>query len=113
MSEVTVAQLEAQLEETKVLKNRREQAERLSKNKDFRALIIEGFCLHDAARFVQLSADPAMDEAARADSLNMAQASGHLKRYLQMQIMMGGTADRNISEIELELSELRATEGAE
>lgn len=113
MSEVTVAQLEEQLEQTKVLKLRREQAERLSKNKDFRALIIDGFCLHDAARFAQLSGDPAIDAEGRADSLAMAQASGHLKRYLQMQVQMGGTADRNIAEIELELGELRAEEGAE
>ena len=113
MSEVTVEDLEYQLEQTKGLKIRREQAERLSKNKDFRALIIDGFCLHDAARFVQLSQDPALPPENRADALNLAQASGHLKRYLQSQIQMGTTAERSIAEIELEIAELRAEEGAE
>lgn len=110
MSEV--AELEYQLEQTKGLKLRREQAERLSKNKDFRDLIINGFCRDEAARFVQASADPCLTAEQRDDSLNMAQASGHLKRFLQMQIQMGNTADRNIAEIESELVLARSEEGA-
>jgi hypothetical protein len=111
MSEVE--ELEYQLEQTKSLKVRREQAERLSKNKDFRTLIIDGFCLYDAARFVQLSGDPALRPEERADSLALAQASGHLKRFLQVQIQMGATAERSIAELELAIAEARAEEAAE
>jgi len=105
--------LEYQLEQTKVLKHRREMAERLFKNPDFRALIVDGFCRDDAARFVQESGDPALSEkpGAREDCLAMAQASGHLKRYLAMQIQMGSTAERNISELENALTEARLEEG--
>ena len=110
MSEVE--ELEYQLEQTKGLKHRREQAERLSINPDFRSLIINGFCRDDAARFVQSSADPFLDKEQRADALNMAQASGHLKRFLQMQIQMGSTAERNMAEIEEALADARADEGA-
>lgn len=111
MSEV--AGLEYQLEQTKSLKHRREMAERLSKNHDFRVLIIDGFCRDDAARFVQASGDPALEPDNRADALAMAQASGHLKRFLQMQIQMGVTADRNIVELEEAIAEARLEEGAE
>lgn len=113
MSEV--AELEYQLEQNKSLKLRRDQAERLSKNKDFRDLIINGFCLNDAARFVQLSGDPALGEAERADSLALAQASGHLKRFLQAQIQMGAAAIRTIPELEEAIAEARLeeAEGAE
>ena len=110
MSEV--AGLEYQLAQTKGLKHRREQAERLSKNSDFRALIIDGFCRDDAARFAQESGDPALTAEQREDALNMAQASGHLKRFLMYQIQMGGTAERNISELEDAIAEARAEEGA-
>jgi hypothetical protein len=111
MSEV--AELERQLEESKGLRSRRDAAERLSKNKDFRSLIIDGFCTYDAARFVQLSGDPALRPEEREDSLHLAQASGHLKRFLQAQIQMGDVAIRNIPALEEAIAEARAEEGAE
>ena len=111
MSEVEA--LERQLEDTKGLQRRREQAERLSRNPDFRDLIIDGFCLKDAARFAQESGDPALPAEQRADCLAMAQASGHLKRFLSMQIQMGAVAGRNIEALEEAIAEARAEEGAE
>jgi hypothetical protein len=108
MSEV--AELEFQLQQIKGLQHRREQAERLSKNADFRDLIITGFCRDDAARFAQESGDPTLNAEQRADALGMAQASGHLKRYLMMQIKMGETAERNILDIEEALTEARLEE---
>ena len=108
-----VNELEFDLKNYEVQKLRLEQAERLSRNSDFRLLIIDGFCRDEAARFVQGSADPMLSAEERADSLNMAQASGHLKRWLQFQIRMGQTAEKNIAEIEQELVELRSVEGAE
>jgi type II secretory pathway component PulJ len=113
MSEVE--DLEFQLEQTKVLKTRMEMVERLLRNHDFRTLILDGFCRDDAARFVQESGDPALNDkpGAREDCLAMAQASGHLKRYLQMQIQMGRVSERTISELEAVLAEVRSQEGAE
>lgn len=109
MSEVK--ELEKQLDDIQGLKRRGEQATRLASNKDFRALILDGFCRDDAARLVQASADPFLDAAQRADSLGMAQASGHLKRFLSMQIVMGNSAERSIPEVEEALAEARADEG--
>lgn len=111
MSEV--ADLEHQLEQYKALKQRREMAERLARNRDFRVLILEGFCRDDAARFVQESADPLLNDEQRADCLGMAQASGHLKRYLSMQIQMGINAERCIPDLEAAIAEDRIQEDAE
>lgn len=94
MSELS--ELEDQLVTYKDLIERRKMAQRLSSNRDFRKLILDGFCRDDAARFVQNSGNPALDAEARADSLAMAQASGHLKRYLSMQIQMGAHAEHDI-----------------
>lgn len=116
MSEVSgiteVEQFEAQLDDAKYLSERAEMAERLAKNKDFKKLILEGFCLKDAARYAQESGDPLLEAPERADALNMAQASGHLKRFLSLQIQMGRSAQRSIPEIEAALAEVRSEEGA-
>jgi hypothetical protein len=109
MSEV--AQLEYQLEHVKILKDRKQAAERLAGNADFRAIVLHGFCRDDAARYVQESGDPLLTAEQRVDALNLAQASGHLKRYLLLQIQMGVTADRNIKDIEAALVEARYEEG--
>jgi hypothetical protein len=109
MSEVSeVAALEQQHSDAKLLVERRQMALRLSKNRDFRTLILDGFCLHDAARYAQCSADPALNAEQRADSLNMAQASGHLKRFLSLTVQMGAHAERELPNIDQALLEARA-----
>jgi len=108
-----VQQLEQQLSNAKTLVDTRQMALRLAQNSDFKKLILEGFCLHDAARYAQESGDPALNEEQRADALAMAQASGHLKRYLQMAMQMGAHAERTIAELHEALEEVRREEAAE
>jgi hypothetical protein len=112
MSEVTVEQLEKQLEFNKHMLDRRTAALRLANNSDFRRIVMEGFCKEDCARYVQESGDPALSAENRADALAMAQASGHLRRYLSLQVQLASTAERNIADIEEALAEVRAEEGA-
>lgn len=100
--------LEKQLEDSKVLIARRDLAIKLSNNRDFRKLILEDYCVTEAARLVQQSADPALDPLQRSDALNMAQASGHLKRYLSMMIRMGDAAEGSIADLEDNLAQARA-----
>lgn len=105
-----VQELEKQLSDAKKLVDVRQMALRLGQNSDFRKLILEGFCLHDAARFVQVSGDPALPPAERADALAQAQASGHLKRFLSVCIAMGQHAERTMSELEEAVEEARREE---
>ena len=115
MSEIQQQILEAerQIAESKVLIEIREAAIRLYDNPDFRKLIVKGYLLEDCARFVHQSGDPSLDLQGRADALAMAQACGHLKRYLSAQIQMGYVATNSIQDMENVLEELRAEEGAE
>jgi hypothetical protein len=118
MSEVIpteVQKLEIQREEWKELVDRRQAAQRLAKNIDFRSLILDGFCRDEAARYVQMSCDPALAANERADALGLAQASGHLKRYLSVVTQMGSYAENQMGTLEAELVEARAEEeqGAE
>src|SRR4051812_43154942 len=109
---VTIADLERQLVDNKRLIERREMAQRLANNRDFKKLILEEFCGTDCARYAQESADPALRAEDRADALSMAQASGHLKRYLSLVIRMSSTAERNITDLEETLEEMRQADAA-
>ena len=110
MSEVMseVQQLEQFIEDQKTLVTAGLQAERLAENKDFKKLILDGFCLHEAARYAQESGDPMLTAEQRQDALNMAQASGHLKRFLQITCKMGQTAAKNVRDAGVALDEARA-----
>ena len=111
-SSVTVEQLENQLAANKKLVETRTAAQRLYANADFQNLIVKGFMLNDAARYAQSSGDPALPAAERADALAMAQASGHLKRFLSVQIQMANVAERDIPNIEQAIDEARAEANA-
>lgn len=111
MSEVEA--LEAQREELKKSVEYRDAVARLSKNRDFRKVIHEYYMVEECARYAQLSADPMLAANERADALSMAQAAGHLKRFLHVVSMMGNTAEDTIGRINEALEEIRAGEGAE
>lgn len=110
MSEVmqNIQQLEAFIAEQKTLAKMADAAVRLNDNPDFRELIVKGFMLNEAARYAQESGDPMLSPGQRQDALNMAQASGHLKRFLSVTIVMGNEADRAIRNAEAQLVELRS-----
>lgn len=109
----TLQQLEQQLTDAKTLIDVRQMALRLSQNTDFKKLILEGFCVTEAARYVQTSADPAIGAEERADALAMAQASGHLKRFLSGCVQMGAYHERTLPELEAAIEEARAEGGDE
>jgi hypothetical protein len=86
---------------------------KLSNNPEFRALILDGFCKDECARYTHLSADPNLAQESRADALAVAQAAGHLKRWINAIVAMGNNAERHLPEQHAELAELRAEESAE
>ncbi len=108
MSEVSVAQLEAMRASQVALLQRRHTIERLLNNPDFKTVIMDGFCRDDAARYVQESGDPMLDERQRSDALAMAMASGHLKRFLAITLQLGTPCESNIAEIDQALIEIQA-----
>ena len=100
--------LEQQLKGNKTLIEVRDMALKLSENREFRKLILEGFCLTESARYVHESADPHLSPEQRADALAMAQAGGHLKRFLSMAVVVGNTASRELVDVEEALEHIRA-----
>jgi hypothetical protein len=88
-------------------------AERLAQNPDFKKLIMEEFMVNEAARYVHTSADPAMNAEQRADALAIAQAGGHLKRYLSVIMQMGFSAENQMVSLEEAIEQARLEEDAE
>ena len=78
----TVSALEQQLKGAKALVARRDSALKLSENRDFRKVIMDEFCGSEAARYVQASADPALDAAARADFAAVQDFALRTRRWL-------------------------------
>lgn len=109
MSEVSA--LEKQLNDAKVAIERRATALRLYNHPDFKNLIIDEFCTKECARYAQASADPALNADQRADSLGIAQAAGHLRRFLSVIVTMGNQAEGQMSSIEEAIEEARQEEG--
>lgn len=102
--------LEHQLTGAKEAAAVHDMAMRLSKNKDFQKLILDGFCTKECARYAQMSKDVAISDRDQADALGYAQAAGYLRRWLQVINMGGVKAKGDIPSIEAALDECRALE---
>lgn len=108
MSEVFL--LEKQLEDGKKSIEKRDLALKLYNNREFKQLILQDFCVEECARYAQMSADPALAANERADALAIAQAAGHLRRFLSVVVQMGNNAERQAPDIEQAIIEARQEE---
>ena len=106
MSEVK--SLELHKEKLEELVRFRNMAEKLSRNKEFRDLILQRFMVDECAKYAQVSGDPAVGEVGRADALAMAQAAGHLKRFLSVTMRMGNQAEHDLISTNEAIEEARA-----
>ena len=113
MSEVTVAQLEHERDKNVAARERAQVAERLAANPDFRSLVLNHFCVEECARYARESANPLLSKEDREDALAMAQAAGHFKRFMQLQMKLGESADAMVKAIDEALEEVRLEEAAQ
>lgn len=111
MSEVN--KLTKQLEEAKESIVRRDEALQLYKNPLFKKLVIDEFCTQECAKYVHLSGDPALRPEEREDSLKIAQAAGHFRRYMSAIIAIGTQNENMLDRLEAEIEEARAEEAAD
>jgi hypothetical protein len=110
MNTSAVQGLEQQLQDAKATIQRRDRIARLLNNRDFKEIILEGYCKEDCARFTHQSADPSLTKDQQASALDMAQSAGHLKRYLTAAFQMAANAENSLPELEEALEEARGEE---
>lgn len=110
MSEVTTKldEMIQYRDNQKKLLDRRQAVQRLMKNRDFKRIISEEFMISEAARYAHTSGDPKINAEGRADALAIAQAGGHLQRYLDTILQMGAHAEREMPAIEEGIDDYRA-----
>jgi len=108
-----VKALEEQLANAKLLSSKRQKLEKLLANPEFKELIIKDFSTDECARYAQASADPMLDATQRADALGIAQAAGHLKRWIAVILQQGYVAERDMDEVEDALIAARIEDNAE
>jgi hypothetical protein len=106
--EKEIAGLEHQLKGVKAAIANAEDIRKLMANALFRKVILEQFCTQDCSRYVQESGDPLLNEVQRADALAMAQAAGHLKRYLEITLQRAESLPGVKIDIENELDAARS-----
>lgn len=106
--ELEVAGLEHRIEAAKGAIAHGEDVRKLIGNKLFRDVILKQFCVEHCARYVQESGDPLLSDANRADALAMAQAAGHLRRWLDIGIRIADSEAGLLPQIQEELDFARS-----
>ena len=105
-----INELEQHVEQLQTLVEKRDLAIKLEKNREFKKLILDEFCVNECARYAQASADPSLKADERADALALAQASGHLRRYLSVVVQMGNQAESEINQTKEAIEQARVEE---
>lgn len=100
-------ELEFQRETAEFFIKRKEMIQRLQDNPDFKKVITEEFCEKECAGYAKASGDPSLSKEDRESALQMAQAAGHLQRFLSICIRMGMTAEGQLKEIDTMIEEVR------
>jgi hypothetical protein len=93
--------------------SRKEQAERLLNNPDFKELILDFYCKEECIRYLKLSlSEDMLNAEARDDSLAMAEDAAKVSIFMSKTVMLGSMAERDLPEAKKALIELnQQTEG--
>tara|TARA_B110000908_G_C9808427_1_gene251788 strand:- start:111 stop:443 length:333 start_codon:yes stop_codon:yes gene_type:complete len=107
MSEIE--QIEISIDEARKEVTKMESLLRLISNKDFTALVDDGYFVEEASRLVMLRADADMQDATSQLSINnRITAVGYFRQYLQSIMQVGRMSEQGIREDEETRQELLA-----
>lgn len=98
MSEVKM--LEMQLKQAQATINFSDTILKLTRNKEFKEVILEQFMVKSCAEYVQRSVSPELNESQQANALRFAQASGVLQQWLDTHISEANRLRNIIPQIE-------------
>lgn len=109
--EQQISEVEISVEHAKEIVAKADAVIRLSKNKDFQAIVDQGYNIDEAVRLAHLVSDPRIDERTKAAAVNDLNSLGAFKRYLGTIVYMGQMASQEIKQHDNELDYLRSDEG--
>lgn len=109
MSEQQIAEIELSKSQAESFVKTAEALDRLSKNRDFKRIISDGYLKEESIRLVSLKGAPEMQhEKHQASILKQIDAIGSLQNYFHGIYMQGDHAKALIEEAEEEIEMIRA-----
>lgn len=109
---MSVQEIEVDIEDAKAVVAKADRLERLHKNEDFKAVVLEGYFKEEAQRLVQMKAHPAMQaEEQQKNVMKAIDAIGGLQQHFHQIFLMANQAEESIRQAQEELSEM--AEGGE
>lgn len=106
-TEVNIESVTRQLDGAKAAQKKLAAMERLAKNKDFKELVLQDYCINESARLVHASIAPNFSAEDQKKFLVMAQACGGILLWMTAQETLLNTQANQISELEAMLEEMR------
>lgn len=101
MSQHDLETIELSIKHAKKSVDLMKSVERLTKNRDFKLVVLEGFFEKEAIRLVTLKADPNMQDAESQEAIiKQMDAIGAFRQYLSALIQMGRMAEKAIADDE-------------
>lgn len=111
MTQDIVRQIEESIQHEKQFIELDKALDRLEANRDFKAVVIDGYLEKEAIRLVHLKADPAMEKPEKqASILAQIDAISHLLQYFRLVGTRAAMATKNIASAEIERDALIAGE---
>jgi hypothetical protein len=104
--ETPAQQVDRQMSNCQQVVERREQMLRLLKNKDFKDLFMRFYLVDEAARLGQMSGHLGLTPADAKGFMDMCQATGHLKRFIDITIRQGEQALADLAQMRENYEEL-------
>lgn len=103
----SIEEIQIDITEAKETVAKADRLERLHKNEDFKAVILEGYFKEEAFRLVGLKAHPAMQGVEhQANIMKAIDAIGGLQQHFSQIFMMANQAEEAIRQAEYELAEM-------
>jgi hypothetical protein len=104
-----VQQIELSIEEARKIVKRRDMAQKLASNREFRKLILEFYFVDEAARLVGLLSEEET-KANREDIQDMMKGIAYLRLFLRQTIQMGNIAAAELADLNEALDEINEEE---
>jgi hypothetical protein len=99
-------QVDRSMAEMTVIADRREQMLRLLRNRDFQELFMRFYVVEEAARLAQMSGMLGISEQDQNAAMEMAKATGHFKRFIDVTLRQGEQALAQLSNYRAEYDQL-------
>lgn len=113
-TDIDLETIEVSMDHAKAAVALKKNLERLTKNRDFKAVVLHGYFEEEAQRLVHLKAVPAMQTPEhQADIIKQIDAIGAVRNYFNTVMHFGIQSEKEITSLEETREEILAGEGEE